>query len=205
MGSWRPTTRAVFLVLLAITTKQRKMEKFQSEEFKQNFERNEKGYSIIQAVLGGIMIAIGHLWADECPNDAAYWLFVAGICLVVLNSINGWSKMYKQCAEKDGVITCGEKFGMGLNSFASGAMTIVDFAMLIWGSVVVFGAYSTWTYDEADVAMEEYCAYTPYMTAFIILLLKWILVPAMIILTCFCACCCACCCAACAPKDQNQS
>merc|ERR1712029_446698 len=86
MGSWRPTTRAVFLVLLAITTKQRKMEKFQSEEFKQNFERNEKGYSIIQAVLGGIMIAIGHLWADECPNDAAYWLFVAGICLVVLKS-----------------------------------------------------------------------------------------------------------------------
>ena len=129
--------------------------------------------------------------------------------------------MYKQCAEKDGVITCGEKFGMGLNSFASGAMTIVDFAMLIWvgtfkilpffnlfidqGSVVVFGAYSTWTYDEADVAKEEYCAYTPYMTAFIILLLKWILVPAMIIITCFCACCCACCCAACAPKDQNQS
>ena len=46
------------------------------------------------------------------------------------------------------------------------------------GSVVVFGAWSTWTddYDEyiADVDNKNYCAYTPMMTAFVILILKWV-------------------------------
>ena len=37
-----------------------------------------------------------------CPNGAARWLWIAGICLLVLNSINGWAKMCKKCAERDG-------------------------------------------------------------------------------------------------------
>ena len=51
---------------------------------------------------------------------------------MVITGINGWAKMYKKCAEKDGKIDCGEKVGMAINSFSSGVMTIVDFAMLIW-------------------------------------------------------------------------
>merc|ERR1712152_83805 len=96
--------------------------------------------------------------ADEdnlCPNGAAYWLWIAGILLLVSNSINGWAKMYKKCAERDGKIDCGEKVGMAINSFSSGVMPIVDFVILI---------------------------------------LKWVLIPVMIVITCFCACCCACCC-----------
>jgi hypothetical protein len=170
------------------------MEKFNSEEFKQNSQTSEKGYSIMQAILGGVMVAVGYNYTWEhhnggnvegvsteednlCPNGAAYWLWIAGILLLVSNSINGWAKMYKKCAERDGKIDCGEKVGMAINSFSSGVMTIVDFAMLIWGSVVVFGAWSTWTYNFDDYKPEEnnFCEYTPMMTAFVILILKWVI------------------------------
>merc|ERR1712227_1037159 len=97
------------------------MEKFNSEEFKQNSQTSEKGYSIIQAILGGAMGAVGYNYTWEhhnggnvdgvstdednlCPNGAAYWLWIAGILLLVSNSINGWAKMYKKCAERDGKI-----------------------------------------------------------------------------------------------------
>ena len=36
------------------------MEKLNSEEFKQNTQNNEKGYSIIQLILGAVMVAIGY-------------------------------------------------------------------------------------------------------------------------------------------------
>ena len=92
-------------------------------------------------------------------------------------AINGWAKMYKKCAERDGKIDCGEKVGMAVNKMSSGIMTIVDFVMLIWGSVVVFGAWSTWTDDYDRFQTEEglnYCMNTPMMTAFVLLLLKWV-------------------------------
>merc|ERR1712032_1014005 len=103
--------------------------------------------------------------------------------------------IYKKCAERDGKIDCGEKVGMAVNSFSSGVMTIVDFAMLIWGSVVVFGAWAKWTdnFEDYKNNPEEmnFCEHTPMMTAF----------------TCFCACCCACCCGmfGAASNQQNQS
>merc|ERR1712227_374176 len=175
-----------------------------------------------QAILGGVMVAVGYNYTWEhhnggnvdgvstdednlCPNGAAYWLWIAGILLLVSNSINGWAKMYKKCAERDGKIDCGEKVGMAINSFSSGVMTIVDFAMLIWGSVVVFGAWATWTDDFDTYKPEEnnFCEYTPFMTAFVILILKWVLIPVIIVITCCCACCCGM--FGAASNQQNQS
>ena len=40
------------------------------------------------------------------------------------------------------------------------------------GSVVVFGAYSTWTYEEA--VDETFCDYTCFMFAFVLLILRWV-------------------------------
>ena len=95
-----------------------------------------------------------------------------------ISVLNGWSKMYKKCAERDGKIDCGEKFSMAVNSASSTIMSIVDFAAMIWGSVVVFGAWATWTDDYATYAADtdayNYCAHTPMMTAFVILILKWV-------------------------------
>ena len=82
------------------------------------------------------------------------------------------------------------------NSFTTGCTSIVDFSMLIWvfslnyifsvkiiliksqGSVVVFGAWATWTDNyaeyEKDQRNKNYCMNQPMMTAFVILILKWV-------------------------------
>ena len=101
--------------------------------------------------------------------------------------------MYKKWAERDGNIDGSEQTCMKVINFSSGVMSIVDFAMIIWGSVVVFGAWANWTYeknenleydqsltlDYEDENPEEknFCEYTPMMTAFVILLLKWVICP----------------------------
>ena len=52
------------------------------------------------------------------------------------------------------------------------SVMIVEFAMLIWGSVVVFGAWSNgkevWDRDD------NYCPFSPMMMAFVLLILKWV-------------------------------
>ena len=123
--------------------------------------------------------------------------------------MNGWSKFYKWYAERDGEVNKCEKFNMMVNNFSTGCMTIVNFAILIWGSVVVFGAWATWTDDyaeyEKDPEAMNYCMNQPMMTAFVILILDWVLIPCMIVLGCLCGCCCACCYGMCASMEQTQS
>ena len=75
-------------------------------------------------------------------------------------------------------MSCCEKCGLWLLGGASGLMAVVDVVMLIWGSVVVFGAWATWTDDFdkflADPDIYNYCAYEPMMWAFGILVTKWV-------------------------------
>ena len=64
------------------------------------------------------------------------------------------------------------------------------------------GHYASWTDDKSkdgDVSGERlyYCHNTPYMFAFVLLIIKWVMLPFIIALCCCCACltaCCACCC-----------
>ena len=174
-------------------------------------DTSEISYFLMQAILGGAMMAVGYHYTWEyrnggnvdgvsteednlCPNGAAYWLWIAGILLLVSNSTYALAKIYKKCALRDGKIDFGEMVGMAVISFSSSVMIIVDLTMLIWGSVVVFGAWSNWTDDfnayKANPEEMNFCQYTPMMTAFVIILLKWVLVPVMIAITLCCACCC---------------
>jgi len=209
-----------------------------TDQMKQHGQQSEKGYSCLQIALGAVMLGIGIQYLptetgagdtegsednilveggpapkerDPCPNGAAYYLYVAGIALLVTNLVGLCSKCCQYLAERDGKISGGEACGLGLLSCASGILVIVDLVMLIWGSVVVFGAWSTWT-DDYSVYVKEpnhynYCANQPMMTAFIILILKWVLIPCFIILTCCCTCLCALCCGCCglgaATASQN--
>ena len=96
---------------------------------------------------------------DPCPNGAAYWLFVGGICFLVssilLPCVIPWIIGFWQCA-------------IPLIS-----LVILEFSILIWGSVVVFGAYKDWTYD-VEKFSDNFCEYTPMMSAFVILIIKWV-------------------------------
>jgi len=202
------------------------------EDMKNNGEKTQKGYSIIQIALGIIMLVIGLKYLppameevsedqvvsadgvkskedDPCPNGAAYYLYVAGIVLLVTNAIHILSRVSQYLAERDGKISCGEACGLGILKFGSGCMAVADIVILIWGSVVVFGAWASWTddYDEyvADPENKNYCAYEPMMYAFVILIIKWVIIPCLMVMICFCGCLCACCCAACAPKPASSA
>merc|ERR1711978_50087 len=76
----------------------------------------------------------------------------------------------QKMALKDGKISMGEQCGLNLISFTTGMAWLGEFGLAIWGSVVVFGAYSTWTYEEA--VDETFCDYTCFMFAFVLLILR---------------------------------
>ena len=63
---------------------------------------------------------------------------------------------------------------ININTILSYVMLIIDFAMVIWGSVLVFGAWATWTHDNQHAEEVEFCEYSPMIFAFTILLLKWV-------------------------------
>ena len=120
---------------------------------------------------------------------------MAGICLLVSNcklikltlnivfisiltAINTWAKIYKKWAERDGRIDSCEKICIRFNRFSGLAMIIVQLVMLIWGSVVVFGAWATWTDDFGKYSENtdefNFCKYRPMVFAFRLLLLQWV-------------------------------
>merc|ERR1719483_1501226 len=130
---------------------------FPAGEEGKNSDKSEKGYSIIQIALGLSMLIIGmnHLppspapdsfdpavseetagpvpkESDPCPNGAAYFLFVAGIVILVTNLISIVTKISQHVVAYDGKVTCGEKCGLGLLGCASFVLGIVDTVMLFW-------------------------------------------------------------------------
>ena len=144
---------------------------------------------------------------NPCPNGAAYWLYVAGIIWIVTYVLFGWTKFFKWFVTRKYKVNKCKKFILEVNSFTSVCMTIVNITMIIWGSVVVFGAYAKWTDDfnefQKDPEALNYCMYEPMMFAFVFLIIQWTLLPFMVILTSLCLCC-YCCCTTCLKWDQNQ-
>ena len=144
---------------------------------------------------------------DPCPNGAAYWLFVAGITLIIAHVLFGSSKIYKWFAKRNNKGNKCFKLISDINRFASVCMTTVNFTMIIWGSIVVFGAWAKWTDNfnefQEDPAALNYCKYEPMMFAFIFLIIQWIWFPFMVILTCLCLFSC-CCCAMCLGMEFDE-
>merc|ERR1711971_308644 len=72
-------------------------------------------------------------------------------------------------------------------------VTLTMFAVTIWGSVVVFGPYSEWVFEEPDKSNDNYCEYTPFMFAFVVLILQWVLIPCLVALAACLSCAGLCC------------
>jgi len=190
-----------------------------SEEMKNNGENTEKGYSASQIVLGLVMLIVGvrnlptppsspsageaalgsirPKAEDPCPNGVAHFLYVAGIVILVTNVVSLLSKFSKYMAEKDGKVTCGEKCGLTILRVASLILIIADLAILIWGSILVFSSWPHWTskWDKfaGNPGKYNFCAKTPMLTAFVVLIIKWLMIPLFIGIVCCCTCLCACC------------
>jgi len=123
------------------------------------------------------MVIIGYRNNGLCENDAPLYLLIGGgtgLLMTVLKII----AILTPC-------DCDDKFVNGLMPVA----IIFDFGVMIWGSIVVFGAYASWSYDENDKDKNDdensYCPYAPFMTAFILLILEWVLKPCLALCECF--------------------
>lgn len=143
----------------------------------------------IAMIVVGVQYKGGEENNEFCKFGAVDYLYYGGILSLIANLIGILSVVGKYCAEKDGHISAGEKCALGIMGFAAFVVTICEIVVLIWGSVIVFGNYADWDYEKVDA--EGFCDYTPMMFAFVLLIIKWVLMPATILCACLCACCCA--------------
>jgi len=185
-----------------------------SEETKNNGQKTEKGYSAFQIILGLVMLIVGVKYkpssspsageadltnkeSHDCKNDVADFLYTAGIIILVTNGVSLLTKFSKYMAEKDGKVTFGEKCGLTILSVVSLGLLIADLCILIYGSILVFGKWPHWTskYDKymSNTEKYNYCPRTPMLTAFVVLIIKWGLIPLMICIMCCCTCLCGLC------------
>ena len=146
-------------------------------------------------VLGCFMLAIGYYYLDDCQNGVANWLLTAGILELAIQTLIFMVKTcQKKVSSKVGkeieimYLSLCTTYGIETpfdtaNSFAIAILVIVELGIFIWGSEVVFGA---WTRESPS--SKDYCAYTPMMTAFIILIIKYVIVL-LFILDLFSNCC----------------
>jgi len=146
---------------------------------------------VLSFILGCAMLGVGHSYMDECNNGAATYLYYCGIITLVGKGIGLLLILFKICAEGDGVISGLEYCGIGLLTLIRYSLHIGDLVILIWGTVVIFGNYATWVYVQEEgttVHNPNFCEYSPFMFAFVLLVLCWVLWPLI-----FCCICCAVC------------
>ena len=93
-------------------------------------------------------------------------------------AINIWANLYIKWAMRDGRIDSREAICIRFNRFSALAMIIVQIVMIIWGAVVVFGAWASWTDDFEKYSENKddfnFCKYTPMIFAFRLLILQWV-------------------------------
>lgn len=151
--------------------------------------------NLVQCMCGIVMLSIGGVYYNDCDFDATTYLVVGGSIMLITNILVILAILTPM--EWDDKLTKALQPVIGL----------VQFCIFIWGTIVVFGHYSGWSYDEqyrkqlltpvpVDGDEVYFCAYTPFMFAFVQLILTWVLLPLICGLCCCCACltaCCACC------------
>jgi len=132
--------------------------------------------AFINFAVGIAMLVVGVVYDEEDKTRAATnFLMVGGGVLLATNLIKlvAYATPCKGDDKVADVITP--------------ILDLAYFIIVIWGSVKVFGAYSTWTQD--DKTSENYCPGTPFMMAFVTLICFWILFPLMCCCGCMAACC----------------
>ena len=171
---------------------------------KENGQKTGAGgvFSILPLTLSIAMLAVGVHYQNpddemkkNCEFGATLYLFIGGILGIIVHGLGVITAIATWCAERDGVVTEGEKCGLNfLKSVGGCAATFVfngELGILVWGSVVVFGPYAEWTDDVAKRNIPndgmEYCNYTPFMFAFVLLIIRWALIALVPVVICCCA------------------
>ena len=125
----------------------------------------QMGTGIIQLALSIAMIVIGDRYntLDSCSIQISQVLEVMGGLMLFIAILEIMV----------GLVFCTEAIDECGTICAIIVVTSLAYCgVLIWASVVVFGAYKTWEYE--DNSSENFCEYTPYMFAFVILIIQWL-------------------------------
>lgn len=171
-----------------------KMEALQTMSEGMDAKKNKKPHlcgNLIQCVAGIVMLSIGSVFYTDCNFDATTYLVVGGSIMLISNLLSIVAIMT--------TCECDDKLAKALTP----VIGLVQFCIFLWGTIVVFGYYSSWSYvkDAASNLLKGedktyYCNYTPFMFAFVLLIILWVLLPFILAMCCCCACltaCCACC------------
>ena len=136
---------------------------------------------IVAAIFHTAMVIVGSTYTDgmepesDCKLQACYYLRVAGGIMLVLDILEILYHCFFGCKNEED-----DRKGP-----ICGLVNVVgSLVILIWGSVIVFGTYQEWIYDEALRDSEKYCSYTPYMFSFVVFILGWCFAAIRLIITC---------------------
>merc|ERR1711953_514910 len=153
-------------------------------------ENSARGFSLLSIALAAAMVTVGSLYWDEelCRFGASSYLYYGGVFSLVVNLLGLASSLAKWWALKDGKISVSERRLLWFLGVSTSLMLLADLIVVIWGSVVVFSNYAWWSYT--DTTSPTYCAHTPMLFAFVLLLVKWLLIPALCLTGCISALCC---------------
>jgi len=156
------------------------MKKKYSEESPEEKEKRTKMEmlpAVINICVGIAMVVVGALNDDKCngDKDATYFLKVGGSVLLVSNGLKLVSYLTKcECDDK-------------IADFITPMLDFAYFIVVIWGSVLVFRAWSTIQYDDED--KDNYCPKHAFNFAFYYLVFYWIFFPLMCCCGMMAACC----------------
>ena len=121
----------------------------------------------IAIAIHAAMIGVGasHMDPEDCKLQALLYLKVAGGFGLAMDIL----ELIVQCCvgRDDDEDSRGSVCGL--------VGVIAAFAIAIWGSVVIFGPYSEWNYEDKEDP--KFCEFTPFMFSFVVLILGWILIP----------------------------
>lgn len=146
-------------------------------------------------ILNAAAVLVGALFKDQCNNGAAEYLLAAGALGLAVSALTLLIILFIRYVFKGGLISGGEGCALGagccLYFFLQLAVLFAQVIIMFWGFAVILPAYSTWTYGEADVDDNNYCAKAPFMFAFVITVIKCVLFVAAAPVLLICCCCCA--------------
>lgn len=163
------------------------MESERIEEAHKSKEMSARSFSLISLVCAMAMVIVGDMyWSEEsCRFGATSYLYYGGVFSLTINLLGLATCLAKWWALKDGKISLSERRVLWLLGVTSSIVIICDVIVVIWGSIVVFTNYASWTYT--DPGSSTFCHKTPMLFAFILLLIKWLLIPAIFVIGCLSA------------------
>jgi len=181
-----------------------KMEALQTMSEGMDAKKNKKPHlcgNLIQCVAGIVMLSIGSVYYTDCEFDATTYLVVGGTIMLISNLLSIVAIMT--------TCECDDKLAKALTP----VIGLVQFCIFLWGTIVVFGYYSTWSYDKdaASNLLEGegredggadatyYCNYTPFIFTYVlhcivlIILCVLLMITVKLMITACLTACCACC------------